>query len=179
VRNSGSSIRCLAFTICSIAWGFPVWRRVRDTERMILSRCSNGWKTPPFVQQVAETPPKQKVEVWFQDEARIGQQGTLTRRWVPRGSRPTAVQQTEYEWVYLLAAVNPLTGDSSAVLAPTVNTAYMNHHLRFIRGRAGPDELQLQVRIGANHMAAAEKTIAERVGMIHREPRGGAAPLLP
>ena len=29
-------------------------------------------------------------EVWFQDEARVGQQGTVTRIWARRGSRPRA-----------------------------------------------------------------------------------------
>ena len=41
--------------------------------------------------------------------------------------------------MYLFGAVNPITGDSSALLAPTVNTAYMNHHLRFISERVGSD----------------------------------------
>ena len=49
------------------------------------------------------------------------------------------MQQTEYEWLYLFGAVNPQTGASSALLAPTVNTAYMNHHLRFIGEQAGAD----------------------------------------
>ena len=52
--------------------------------------------------------------------------------WAEKGSRPTAVKQTEYEWVYLFASVNPCTGESSAILTPTVNTAYMNEHLRHI-----------------------------------------------
>ena len=98
-----------------------------------------GRKRPPFVQEVAAAHPKQKVEVWFQDEARVGQQGTLTRRRAPRESRPTAVKQTEYEWVYLFGATHPVTGDSAALLAPTVNTACRNHPLRFIRERVGPD----------------------------------------
>lgn len=83
--------------------------------------------------------PGQRVEVWFQDEARIGQQGTLTTVWAPKGSRPTAVKQTEYDWVYLYAAVNPVTGASSAMLAPTVNTAHMNQHLAWISREAGPE----------------------------------------
>ena len=92
-----------------------------------------GRTGPPFVQATAQQHPGQSIQVWFQDEARIGQQGTLT------GSRPTAVQQTEYEWVYLFGAVNPQTGESSALLAPTVNTAYRNHPLRFISEQAGAD----------------------------------------
>jgi transposase len=76
--------------------------------------------------------PGHTVEVWFQDEARFGQQGTLTHVWAEKGSRPIAIKQTEYEWVYLFAAVNPVTGESSALLAPTVNTDLMNAHLEMI-----------------------------------------------
>lgn len=77
--------------------------------------------------------------MWVQDEARIGQQGTLTNVWAQKGSRPTSVKQTEYEWVYIFGAVNPVTGQSSAMIAPTVNTDYMNHHLRFISEEVGDD----------------------------------------
>ena len=76
-------------------------------------------RRPSFVQKVREEHADKQVQVWFQDEARIGQQGTLTQVWAPCGSRPTAVKQTEYEWVHLFAAVNPLTGCNSAMLART------------------------------------------------------------
>ncbi len=49
------------------------------------------------------------------------------------------IRQTEYEWIYVFGAVNPANGKSSALLAPTVNTDYMNHHLRFISEQAGRD----------------------------------------
>ncbi len=80
---------------------------------------------PPFVQRVREKHPDQRVEVWFQYEARFGQQGTMTRVWAKRGSRPTQIKQTEYQWVYLIGAVNPTTGDSLALIEPTVNTSLM------------------------------------------------------
>ena len=44
-----------------------------------------------------------------------------------------------YQWVYIFGAVNPANGKSSAMIAPTVNTDYMNHHLRFISEEAGAD----------------------------------------
>lgn len=86
-----------------------------------------GCTGPLFVRHTQRKHPGKQVEVWFQDEARFGQQGTLTHVWAQKGSRPTAIKQTEYEWVYLFAAVNPVTGDSSAMLAPTVNTAPAVH----------------------------------------------------
>lgn len=76
--------------------------------------------------------PNVPVQVWLQDELRAGQQGTLTSIWAERGSRPTAIKQTEYDWCYLFGAVCPTNGASSALLAPTVNTHFMNQHLAFI-----------------------------------------------
>ena len=37
-----------------------------------------------------ETARSKPLEIWFQDEARVGQQGTLTRIWAERGTRPRA-----------------------------------------------------------------------------------------
>jgi len=76
----------------------------------------------------------------FMDEARFGQQGTLTAVWAPRGSRPTAVKQTRYEWVYLYAAVEPSTGFSSALLAPHVNTATMGTFLEVLSREVEPGD---------------------------------------
>lgn len=66
------------------------------------------------------------------DEARFGQQGELTSLWAEKGSRPTAVKQTKYEWVSLYAAVDPLTGDSSALLARHVNIGTMEAFLKLL-----------------------------------------------
>ena len=74
------------------------------------------------------------------DEARFGQQGTTTRSWARRGSRPTAVKQTRYEWVYLYAAVEPTTGASVALQAPHVNTGTMNVFLKMLGDELAPLE---------------------------------------
>ncbi len=41
------------------------------------------------------------LEIWFQDEARIGQKGTLTRIWARIGSRPPGSRDSRYEWAYI------------------------------------------------------------------------------
>lgn len=111
-----------------------------------------------------------RVEVWLQDEARIGQQGTMTRVWAERGSRPTAVKQCEYEWAYLFAAVNPLTGASSALIAPTVNTHYMNEHLRFISREAGPGAHVVLVLDQAGWHVAKALRVPDNVTLLHLPP---------
>ena len=106
----------------------------------------------------------------MQDEARVVQQGTLTRVWARTGSRPVAVKQTEYEWAYLFAAVNPLTGASSALIAPTVNTAYMNQHLAFISQEAGPDAHVVLVLDRAGWHVAKDLAVPTNLTLLHLPP---------
>jgi transposase len=110
------------------------------------------------------------VEVWFQDEARVGQQGTLTDVWAERGSRPAVVRQTEYEWVYVYAAVNPATGASSAMLAPTVGTAYMNEHLKFIARQVAPGAHAILVLDQAGWHVAKALVVPANVTLLHLPP---------
>ena len=75
------------------------------------------------------------LEIWFQDEARIGQKGTLTRIWARRGSRPPGPRDSRYEWAYIFAAVCPARATGAALVMPYANTEAMNLHLLEI-GRA-------------------------------------------
>ena len=54
------------------------------------------------------------LKICFQDEARVGHQGTLTRIWAKRGSRPCAARDTRYEWGYLFGAACPARGVGDA-----------------------------------------------------------------
>lgn len=66
------------------------------------------------------------------------------------------MRQTEYKWAYLFGAVNPLTGASSALIAPTVNTELMSAHLRMIAEEAGEGVHVVLVLDGAGwHKARA------------------------
>lgn len=127
-------------------------------------------RRPLFVQRIQQDQPDKKVEVWFQDEARIGQQGTLTSVWAPKGSRPTALKQTEYEWVYIFGAVNPVNGQSSAMIAPTVNTDYMSHHLQFISQEAGEDTHVVLVLDQAGWHVAKHLTVPSNITLLYLPP---------
>jgi len=80
------------------------------------------------------------------------------------------VKQTEYEWCYLFGAVSPITGESSAILAPTVNTDYMNAHLRFISKQVRPNRHIVLVLDQAGwHMAKALRVPAN-ITLLHLPP---------
>src|SRR5512144_1167509 len=57
------------------------------------------------IQAIEEASPDEEVRIWHQDEARFGQQGTLTRVWARRGSRPRRVRQNRRESLYGLTAI--------------------------------------------------------------------------
>ena len=69
------------------------------------------------------------LEVWFQDEARIGQQGTLTSVWAECGSRPRAPREARYQWAYFFGVVCPERGAAAGLVMPFADTAAMNDHL--------------------------------------------------
>jgi transposase len=61
---------------------------------------------------IAEQHPGEEVRAWFEDQARFGQQGTLTRVWARRGSRPRAVRPQGRTSLYAMTAVCIATGPS-------------------------------------------------------------------
>jgi hypothetical protein len=75
------------------------------------------------------------IEIWFQDEARIGQKGTLTRLWARIGSRPRAPRDSRYEWAYIFGAACPERAVGVGLVMPYADSEAMNIHLQEI-GRA-------------------------------------------
>jgi hypothetical protein len=51
----------------------------------------------------------------------VGQQGTITRVWAKCGSRPRALRDRRYEWVYLFGAICPERQTGAAIIMPQVN----------------------------------------------------------
>jgi hypothetical protein len=92
-----------------------------------------------LIGQIAQQHPDKRIEVWFQDEARFGQQGTLTRVWAPVGSRPRAVKQTQYDYLYVLGAVCPANGKTAGLLAPNLNTQIVNVFFDQLAKEIDPD----------------------------------------
>ena len=95
--------------------GMSGWCLAPNIGSLIPMRSPLSKKIPDELAKIQAEHPGQQVVAFFQDECRFGQQGTLIRVWAKRGSRPTAVRQTEYLWV--VGAASPQTGQAEAVLA--------------------------------------------------------------
>ena len=88
-----------------------------------------------------EIPAHKPIEIWFQDEARIGQKNTLVRQWARKGTRPFQPADQRYRSAYLFGAICPAQGKGAAVVMPKSNTYAMQLHL---------DEISLNVARGAH-----------------------------
>jgi len=81
----------------------------------------------------------EQVDVWFQDEARFGQQNTTTRVWAEKG----------VEYTYLSGAVCSSTGQTEAIIAPWTNKEVMIEHLALISKATPPGRHAVIIMDGA------------------------------
>lgn len=73
-----------------------------------------------------------KIEVWWQDESRIGQQGSLSRVWAAKGTRPRVIRQKQFISTYIFGAVCPSKDKGCGLILPEANTGMMQIHLDMI-----------------------------------------------
>src|ERR1700733_4662817 len=81
------------------------------------------------------------VEIWFEDEARIGQKNGQVRQWARRGRRPRQPADQRYDNAYLFGAICPARGVGAALALPYADTDMMQLHL---------DEISRNVAEGAH-----------------------------
>jgi hypothetical protein len=81
------------------------------------------------------------IEIWFQDEARIGQKNGMVRQWARRGSRPRQPADQRYDSAYLFGAICPARGIGAGLAMPYADTEAMQLHL---------DEISRTVARGAH-----------------------------
>src|SRR5918911_282014 len=99
------------------------------------------------------------VEIWFQDEARVGQQGTLPRVWARRGTRPRAPRDRRYAWAYLFGAVCPERAAAAGLVLPYADAAAMGLHLAEIGRHVTAGAHAVVVLDGAGWHAASELAV--------------------
>jgi transposase len=114
--------------------------------------------------------PDKRLLIFHQDEARFGQQGTLTRVWAPKGSRPSAVKQTEYEYLWVVGAVCAETGQAEAILAPNLNTDVMNVFLQEFSRSLAADVHAVLVWDGAGFHRSGKLRVPENVSLVELPP---------
>ena len=96
----------------------------------------------------ATLPAGTEIELWWQDEARIGQKNKITRRWAKRGTRPSAPKDQRTKSAYIFGAICPARGVGAALVLPRCNTEAMQCHV---------DEIASQVTSGAHAVVIVDQ----------------------
>lgn len=78
---------------------------------------------------MADLPRGTPVEIWFQDEMRLGQKNGVVRQWARRGSRPRQPADQRYDSAYLFGAICPARGTGAGLAMPYADAQAMQHHL--------------------------------------------------
>lgn len=121
---------------------------------------------PRQLASIAAAHPDKQLRVYFEDEARFGQQGTLTNVWARRGTRPTAVRQTEYDYLWVLGVVCPATGHAEGLLSPRLNTAVVNIFLEQFSRTLAADEHAVLIWDGAGFHTGGALQVPSNVSVL-------------
>jgi hypothetical protein len=134
--------------------------------------------------------PETPVEVWFQDEMRVGQKNKLTYRWARKGSRPRAAhdQRTQYlfgavcpelgtahdqrtQSTYLFGAVCPELGTGAALVLPFCNSEAMQLHLDEIATKVTPGAHAIIILDQAGWHGAKQLKVPHNISLLPLPPR--------
>jgi hypothetical protein len=111
------------------------------------------------------------VEFWFQDEARVGQKGTLTRLWARKGTRPRMKRDQRHANAYIFGAVCPARDTGAALVMPYVNIAAMNLHLAEIAKEVPADTHAVVIIDGAGwHLEGGELKLPDNISLLRLPP---------
>ncbi|PYD77952.1 IS630 family transposase (plasmid) [Komagataeibacter sucrofermentans] len=97
----------------------------QDTEAQDIFKKSS----PVFMAAIRSRHPGKDIEIWWSDEARIGQKTKLTRRWAKRGTRPRAVADLRTRSTWIFGAICPEKGAAAGLVLPVCNLHGMQLHL--------------------------------------------------
>jgi hypothetical protein len=123
------------------------------------------------VEKVPEAAKSVPWEIWFQDEARVGQQGTHAYVWAPIGSRPAMVRDNRHDSAYIYGAICPARGVGAAIVMPAANTEGMNEHLKEIASQVKPGAHAVLVCDGAGwHRKGERLVVPDNITLLHLPP---------
>lgn len=94
---------------------------------------------PEEVEMIKSQIDSDRIEIWWQDESRVGQQGSLSRVWAAKGTRPRVVRQRQFLSTYIFGACCPSKDKGCALILPECSTGMMQLHLNEISKKVEND----------------------------------------
>lgn len=112
-----------------------------------------------------------RIEIWFQDEARIGQKNKITRRWARRGTRPSAPHDQRTRSAYIFGAICPKLGKAAALVMPWCDTYAMTQHLAEIARHVADDAHAILIMDQAGWHMSNTLVVPENITILPLPPK--------
>lgn len=91
--------------------------------------------------------------------------------WARVGTRPRAIRQTQYDYLYVFSAVCPQSGDACGLISPHVNTDVMNAFLEQFSRELPGDAHAVMVLDRAGWHTSTKLKIPGNVTLLHLPPK--------
>ncbi len=111
------------------------------------------------------------MEIWFQDEARIGQKNKITRRWAKRGTRPRAPHDQRTKWAYIFGAICPAEGKGAGLVMPWADTHAMAEPLKLISAEVALGAHAILIVDQAVWHTTSKLDVPENITLVPLPPR--------
>ena len=119
----------------------------------------------------AQEAPGKPIEIWFQDEARIGQKNKITRRWARRGTRPSAPNDQRTSSAYIFGAICPAEGKGAGLVLPSCNSEAMALHLAEISAAVAPGAHALVLLDQAGWHVSKKLPVPDNITLLPLPPK--------
>jgi hypothetical protein len=111
------------------------------------------------------------VELWCEDEARLGLKPVARRVWALKGTRPTSNGRHKFESVFVYGFAHPASGRGRLLILPRANAECMGQALADFAGWADPEGKKVLVVVldGSGGHTAKGLRVPPNVAL-HRQP---------
>jgi len=115
--------------------------------------------------------PDREVELWCEDEARLGLKPVVRRVWALKGNRPRSNGRHKFESVFVYGFAHPRSGRSRFLILPRANAECMGQALADFAGWADPEGRKVLVVIVDGSGGHTAKGLKVPPGVVlHRQP---------
>ncbi len=121
--------------------------------------------------EIATTVGGKPLEIWFTDEARVGQKNTITRRWAKRGTRPAAPKDQRTASAYSFGAICPAEGKGAGLVLPRCTTEGMELHLKEIAQAVAPGAHAAVLLDRAGWHVSTKLVVPDNITLVPLPPR--------
>jgi len=145
--------------------------RPRNPKSDIAAQEAFKLEFPEVVRKVLRAHPEASaIEIWFQDEARAGQKGSMTHRWAETGTRPRVVRDRRFKSAWIFGAVCPARDLGVGLVFPKVNAAAMEAHLLEISRHVTPGAHALLIIDRAGWHTAKNLNVPSNITLVALPP---------